>query len=274
MLLFIQQIFILYLFLFYSYFYFIVDEEFMIFLVIIIWLLFFSFFYLKGMRLVFVQNMKELLNEYFFFHNKRNFFLSIIRDQFFDVITIYMNINFVIDLLIFKLAKLVNKNLFLGYKNFFLVKMELINLYKKVFKNFLSIYKLTFVTFFYKLIFLLLNEINIISNLFFYFISLRKTKLLKKNKKTRKSKKKSIKIQKTKLNFVVKKRTKIKLLNILAIFQRILELNKKKAKVLKKKMNKKMLKNFRIVVLLNKLKKKVLKKTMRSQKKRGRISKK
>ncbi len=163
----VRELFIIYFFLFYSYFYFSIDEEFMVFIVIFLWLLFFLAFYLKSFKYFFKDNIMFLIDEYFFFHNKRNLFLSIIRDQYYDIIFLNNFINFFISSLILKINKTLNKKIINFHKKDNVIISERLNFLKSNLKVFLISNYLTIFSFFYKLLSLLLLKKNNCFNFFF-----------------------------------------------------------------------------------------------------------
>ncbi len=165
----VRELFIIYFFLFYSYFYFSIDEEFMVFIVIFLWLLFFLAFYLKSFKYFFKDNIMFLIDEYFFFHNKRNLFLSIIRDQYYDIIFLNNFINFFISSLILKINKTLNKKIINFHKKDNVIISERLNFLKSNLKVFLISNYLTIFSFFYKLLSLLLLKKNNCFNFFFFF---------------------------------------------------------------------------------------------------------
>jgi hypothetical protein len=171
----IREFFIFYFFFFYAYFYFSVDEEFMVFIVIFIWLLFFITFYLKILQNFFKDNIFLLIDEYFFFHNKRNLFLSIIRDQFYDVILLNNFISFFFLNLIVKINKKINIKLIDFYEKANIFIKERLNFYKSKLKVlYIYSYLTTFIFFYKVLIFLLLNQSNCFDFFFVRIFSMKK----------------------------------------------------------------------------------------------------
>jgi hypothetical protein len=259
----IRQLFVVYLFLFYSYFYFIVDEEFMIFIVIFIWLLFFSFFYFRNIKLFFEDNVQNLVNEYFFFHNRRNLYLSIIRDQYFDFIFLNKNINSLILLLITNINKNINKSLFLDFKKFFVLKLEYLNLYKKYLKNILMVFKLSFLTFFYKLTNFLLIKLNSLLNSFFSYLPKSSIIYLPFKKSNRAPR------RKVSSNIKNRNKSKKKILNSSFVFNQIFLFKMKKIKRTNVKFKKRVIKMFRLLFLLRVLKRKLLKRKLMNLKRKN-----
>lgn len=82
----IRELGVIYIFLFYAYFYFAIDEEFIVFIVLAFWTIFLIVFYLKTISSVFYDSMESLSSEFFFFHDRKNMVLSIFRDQYYDFI--------------------------------------------------------------------------------------------------------------------------------------------------------------------------------------------
>jgi hypothetical protein len=181
----LRELSIFYFLYFYTYFYFAIDEEFMIFIVIFLWLLFFLVFYLKNLKIFFKDNIMFLIDEYYFFHNKRNFFLSVIRDQYHEIININNFINYFNLTLNVKINNLINKKVINFQKKNNIILLERINLLKLNLKFFLIYNYLTVFSFFYKLLFLLLLSQNNCFNFFFNCLfNLKKNFEFRKNKNT------------------------------------------------------------------------------------------
>jgi hypothetical protein len=173
----LRELFLLYFFFFYSYFYFSIDEEFMFFIVIFIWFIFFLFLYLKTLQNFFKDNLKYIINEYFFFHNKRNLFLSIVRDQYFDFIILNNLINLIIKNTFFIINKNLNVKIIKYNKKNILLKVERLHLIKLQFKLIYLFYFLhPFITM-SKIIFFLIKNENKFIKFFFFKIFLLKKKI-------------------------------------------------------------------------------------------------
>jgi hypothetical protein len=181
----LREFSLFYIFISYVFFYFSVDEEFVIFLVILFWILLFIVFYLKVVSNSFNESLVNLSNEYFFFHNKKNMFLAIFRDQNTD----FINLNdFIDNFLCFFFKRLYNdinykiiafynlSNLYLG---------EFINFIKNTKKTMILLFHLTTFSYIYKILIIMVNEISKLFNIFFkVYYKLRKNielNLLEKN---------------------------------------------------------------------------------------------
>lgn len=150
----VRELVLFYLFLFYVYFYFQVDEEFIVFIVIVFWILFFCLFYLKSVVSLFTDSMLIALNEYFFFHNKKNLFLSIVRDQYY----FFIELNFCLVVLLASLFTKINQSLLHKLIKFHKLDLTMIaerlNVLKFLYKNLIFVYFNTVFALVYKLIFL------------------------------------------------------------------------------------------------------------------------
>jgi hypothetical protein len=140
-------------FFFYTYFYFTVDEEFMVFIVIFIWLVFFISYYLKNLYLFFQDNAKNILKEYYFFHNRRNFFLAVVKDQYYGFISLNKFFNMFLTNLLKNINRNINRKISNYHKRELLVLGERFNFCKLMVKYVLISYRLHFFNLFYKLVF-------------------------------------------------------------------------------------------------------------------------
>ena len=63
----LREIFVIFIFLFYAYIYFAIDEEFIVFIILAFWTIFIIVFYLKTISAIFYDSMEVLSSEFFFF---------------------------------------------------------------------------------------------------------------------------------------------------------------------------------------------------------------
>jgi hypothetical protein len=270
-----KYFFLFYFFLFYDYFYYIVDEEFIIFFVLFIWIVFFSIFYIENVKIFFKESLNDLMAEYFFFNNKRNFYLAIIRDQYFDFIKLNESLNDNITFLTIKINKVINNKILNLYLKSIYWKIEFFNLYKKYIKNFFLVSKIVSMTIFYKLFFL----INYIRNRlfsFFFFFSLKVKEVFLSRLGIKPG---SMKISRN-LTFLQKmiiliymKKWFFKFFNSIFIFKNILKLKIDKSNNLYTKMKlhkkKKLIKIFKILRIFINSKIYIFRKRLRNHKRRG-----
>jgi hypothetical protein len=162
----LRELFLFYFFFFYTYFYFTVDEEYMVFIVIFIWLLFFLAFYSKKLYYFFQDNSKLIVKEYFVFHDKRNLFLAVIKNQYSNFININKSINLLLTVILKDVNKCINNRIISLHKKDFLSIMERLNFFKTNIKAILVLYRLHFFNIFYKFIY---NLVIIYQKFFNFF---------------------------------------------------------------------------------------------------------
>jgi hypothetical protein len=164
----LREFFLFYIFLFYSYFYFAIDEEFVIFIVICFWILLFIIFYLKFISVSFIDNINILISEYFFFHNKKNMFLSIFKDQYIDFIFFNNFINRFLSVFYIKLDLSIKRKILIFYDTSKLYILELINFIKLSLKSLFILHYLTTFSYIYKILNLVISENLKLLDFFFF----------------------------------------------------------------------------------------------------------
>lgn len=156
----IREFFVIYLFLFYAYFYFAIDEEFVVFIVLALWTIFIIIFYLKTISALFYDSMEILSSEFFFFHDKKNMILSIFRDQYYDFIILNKMLYTFFNLFQISLNQSINNKIVMLYNtsNFYL--SDSLNFFKSYFKISLYLFFYSVFAHFNNILNLLLFEIN------------------------------------------------------------------------------------------------------------------
>lgn len=163
----LREFFLVYIFLFYTYFFFMLDEEFVIFIVISIWILLLIIFYLKVISSIFVDSLELLTNEYFFFHNKKNMFLAVFKDQYFDFVLFNAYLSKFLAVFYYKLHNFINVKILNFYVLSNLFLSEIINFLKITYKASLILCYLTVFSYLHKTLFLFETEKTKFFNFFF-----------------------------------------------------------------------------------------------------------
>ena len=156
----LREILVIYLFLFYAYSYFAIDEEFIVFIILAFWVIFLIVFYLKTISAIFSDSLETLSSEFFFFHDKKNMVLAIFRDQYYDFILLN---KFLFNLFIlFKNtvnASLNNKVLSI-YNATNLYLSDSLNFFKAYFKVSVIFFYISVFAYFHNILNFLIKEVN------------------------------------------------------------------------------------------------------------------
>ena len=127
-----REFFIFYIFIFYTYSFFLIDEEFIVFLVMSCLIFLFLILGLKHISLFFFDFIEISASNFFFLQDKKNMFLAIYKDQYVDLIKIHEFLNEFFS----------SEN----YNNLYF--LELLNYIKNMFKvNFILFYLSLFLSF-------------------------------------------------------------------------------------------------------------------------------
>jgi|JI102314DRNA_FD_contig_61_1007374_length_1851_multi_8_in_0_out_0_1 hypothetical protein len=214
-----REFFIFYIFIFYTYSFFLIDEEFIVFLVMSCLIFLFLILGLKHISLFFFDFIEISASNFFFLQDKKNMFLAIYKDQYVDLIKIHEFLNE----FFYVLEKNINKDLnnkilyFYNYNNLYF--LELLNYIKNMFKvNFILFYLSLFLSF-NNLLNIIFFEKNILfKNIFNNFYGL-KNKIEFKNNEIQETKIKNLTLELNKLNIFLEKNQVTKFLNVFFLEQ-------------------------------------------------------
>jgi hypothetical protein len=163
----LREILVIYIFLFYAYFYFAIDEEFVVFIILAFWVIFLIVFYLKTISSIFYDSMESLSSEFFFFHDKKNMILSVFRDQYLDFIYLHKVLYNLFNIFKSTINSSINNKVVNFYNTSNLYLSDSVNFFKSYFKMSVIFFYISSFAYFHNIINLFIKELNALISLFY-----------------------------------------------------------------------------------------------------------